>query len=245
MATAFDIITSALKLTGVLADGETPSNDTANQGLTVLNDMIDAWNADRLAIYTTRSDDFPYVLGKQSYTLGTGGDFNITRPARIDAMSTILLTDPSNPVEVPIALFTVDDWQTKVPVKKVDGSFPLICYDTGDFPLRTLNFWPIPTQQTNAVRIYGWQALGAQALLSQVSFPPGYAEAIRYNLAVRVAAEFAVDPSKYAAATVAALAIQGLARIKTMNAPDLEIQSDLIPFPAGYNYRADMFGMGF
>lgn len=245
MATAFDIITSALKLTGVLADGEQPSDDTANQGLTVLNDMIDAWNADRLAIFTTRSDDFPYVLGKQSYTLGTGGDFNITRPARIDAMSTILLTDPANPVEVPITLFTVDDWQTKVPVKKVDGSFPLICYDTGDFPLRTLNFWPIPTQQQNSVRIYGWQALGAQTLLSQVSFPPGYAEAIRYNLAVRVAAEFGVDPSKYAAATVAALAIQGLARIKTMNAPDLEIQSDLIPYPAGYNYRADMFGMGF
>jgi hypothetical protein len=245
MATAFDIITSALKLAGVLADGELPSDDTANQGLTVFNDMIDGWNADRLAIFTTRSDDFPYVLGKQSYTFGTGGDFNAPRPARIDAMSSILLTDPANPVEVPITLFTVEDWQTKVPVKVVDGSFPLICYDTGDFPLRTLNFWPIPSQQQNAVRIYSWQALPAQTLLSQVYFPPGYAEAIRYNLAVRQAAEFNVPADKYASATVGAIAIQSLARIKTMNAPDLELQSDLVPFPAGYNYRADMFGMGF
>lgn len=240
MATASDIITSALKLAGILADAELPSASDANQGLSVFNDMIDSWNAERNAIFTTRSDDFPYVLGKQSYTLGTGGDFNMVRPARIDAMSTILLTDPTTPVEVPISIFTVDDWQTKVPVKAVDGSFPLICYDTGDFPLRTLNFWPIPSQQANAVRIYSWQALPAQTLLSQVSFPPGYAEAIRYNLAVRIGAEFAAPVS----ATVATLAIQSLARIKTMNAPDLELQSDLLPYPDGYNYRADLFGIG-
>ncbi|WP_348269749.1 hypothetical protein P8936_16500 [Edaphobacter paludis] len=241
MATAFDIITSALKLVGVLADGETPSDDTANQGLSVFNDMIDAWNADRLAIFTTRSDDFPLILNQQSYTLGTGGNFNIPRPARIDAMSSILLTNPANPVEVPITMFSVEDWQTKVPVKAVNGSFPLICYDDGDFPLRNLSFWPIPTQQQNSVRIYGWQALPAQTLLAQVSFPPGYAEAIRYNLAARLGAEFNAPTSP----VVVQLAIQGLARVKTMNAPELSLQSDLIPSPAGYNYRADLFGMGF
>jgi hypothetical protein len=127
-----------------------------------------------------------------------------------------------------------------VPVKVVDGSFPLICYDDGGFPLRNLSFWPIPTQQ-NSVRIYSWQALPAQTLLAQVSFPPGYAEAIRYNLAARLGAEFNAPAS----AVVVQLAIQGLARIKTMNAPDLELQSDLVPSPAGYNYRADMFGLGF
>lgn len=239
MATAFDIITSALKLVGVLADGETPSDSNANQGLSVFNDMIDAWNAERNAIFTTRSDDFPFVLGKQSYTLGTGGDFNIPRPARIDAMSAILLANPANPIEVPMSMFMVDDWQTKVPVKVVNGSFPLICYDDGGFPLRTLNFWPIPTQLPNSVRIYSWQALPAQTLLAQVSFPPGYAEAIRYNLAVRIGAEFDAPAS----AVVVQLAIQGLARVKTMNAPDLELQSDLISSPAGYNYAADMFGL--
>lgn len=244
MAKALDIITSALKLVAVLADGEVPDLTTQNQGLSVLNDMTDAWNADRLAIYTTRSDDYPYVLGKQSYTLGTGGDLNATRPARIDGMSTILLQNPANPIEVPISLFTVDEWQTKVPVKQVNGSFPLICYDSGDFPLRTLNFWPIPTQPANSVRIYSWQALPAQTLQSLVSFPPGYAEAIRYNLAVRLAAEFGVDPSKYAAATVAQLAAKSFGTIKTMNAPDLSLQSDLLPGATGWNYKADLFGIG-
>ena len=239
MATAFDIITSALKLVGVLADGETPSDDTANQGLSVFNDMIDGWNAERNAIFTTRTDDFPLILGKQAYTLGAGGDFNIPRPARIDAMSAILLSNPSNPVEVPMNLWSVEDWQN-VPVKSVSGSFPLSCYDDGGFPLRTLNMWPITSQVPNSVRIYSWQALTEPALLTDpVVFPPGYAEAFRYNLAVRIAAEFGTSAS----ATVVALAVQSLARVKTMNAPDLQMRSDIVPAPAGYNYKADLFGL--
>jgi hypothetical protein len=239
MATAFDIITSALRLTGVLADEEQPSDNIANQGLSVMNDMFDAWNAERQAIFTTRSDDFPFVLGQQAYTLGTGGDFDIPRPARIDSMSTILLEDPGNPIEVPLTMWTVDDWQN-MPVKIVTGSFPLACYDDGGFPLRTLNFWPIPIDQPSSARIYSWQALRAQTLTSQVAFPPGYAEAIRYNLAVRIGEEF----NRSASSVVVQLAIQGLARIKTMNAPELELRSDLMPNNGFYNYRADLFGIG-
>jgi hypothetical protein len=154
-------------------------------------------------------------------------------------MSAILLSNPTNPVEVPMAMFSVDDWQNKVPVKNVPGTFPLIFYDTGDFPLRVLNFWPIPSQVPNSVRIYSWQALPAQTLLSVVDFPPGYAEAFRYNLAVRLGAEFAAPAST----VVVQLAIQALARVKSINAPDVEMQSDLVPSPAGYNYKADLFGI--
>lgn len=237
--TALDLITTSLRTIGVLASGEAPTASEGEDGLETLNEMIDSWNADRLAIYTTGSNDFPLVLGKQSYTLGPGGDFDMQRPARIDGMSAILLNDPNNPVEVPMAMFTVEQWQNEVPVKIVDGNFPQICYDTGDFPLRVLNMWPIPTLEQNSVRIYGWQALAAQTLFSEVTFPPGYAEAFKYNLAGRLAAEFGVTLSP----VVATLAVQSLARIKTMNAPDLSLRSDLSPYPAGYNYKADLFGI--
>jgi hypothetical protein len=241
MATAYDIITSALRLINVMASGEQTPIAMANESLSVLNDMIDGWNAERLAIFTTRTDDFPFVLGQQSYTMGAGGDFNVPRPARIDAMSTIQLTNPGNPVEIPIAMYSVEDWQTQVPVKNVQGSIPLICYDDGGFPLRTLNFWPIPIDQPNAVRIYSWQALTQPAnLASQMAFPPGYKEAFRYNLAVALSAEFASTLSP----TVAAIAVSSKARLKSMNAPDLELRSDLAPNPAGWNYKADLFGIG-
>lgn len=237
--TAFDVITSALRLVGVLAAGEQPDEPDANDCLQVFNDMIDAWNAERNAIFTTQTQDFPFVAGQQSYTMGPGGDFDTQRPARIDAMSAILLYNASNPVEVPMSLYTVDQWQNDVPVKQVNGNFPQLCYDDGGFPLRTLNMWPIPIDQPNVVRIYSWQALAAQTLTSQVTFPPGYAQALRYNLAVLLGEEYNHSASQI----VVGIAIQSKARIKSMNAPDLLLQSDLIPQPAGYNYKADLFGI--
>jgi len=237
-----DLIASALRLINVVAAGEPMPIATASDSLMVLDQMIDAWNADRLAIFTTSSIDFPYVLGQQSYTCGPSGDFDMPRPARIDGMSSILLNDPSNPVEVPLTLYSVSDWQSLVPVKVVSGTFPLICYDDGGFPLRTLNFWPIPTQQPNSVRIYGWQALqGASNLQATLAFPPGYLEAFRYNLAVRLAAEFVAQMPPI----VAQIAVESLGRLRSMNAPQLSLRSDLVPDPDGYNYRADLFGIGF
>jgi hypothetical protein len=81
----------------------------------------------------------------------------------------------------------------------------------------------------------------ATSLQSKLSYPQGYAEALRYNLAVRLAAEFAAPVS----GPVAQIAIESLARVKTMNAPQLNMRSDLVPDPAGWNYRADLFNMGY
>ena len=240
MATALDLISSALRLINVMAAGEQTPIDMANDSLLVLNDMIDSWNADRLAIYTVQSTDFPFVLGQQTYTLGTGGNFNLARPPKIEGMSTIQLTNPSTPVEIPIALYTWEEWQNQVPVKNVSGSIPLICYDDQAFPNRNLNFWPIPFDQPNSVRIYHWAELPAQMLAAAVSFPPGYRQAFRYNLAALLAAEFAQPVP----AVVAEIAVDSLARVKAMNMPELVLQSDLIPDPSGWNYKADMFGIG-
>jgi hypothetical protein len=242
MATAYDLIRSALRLVGVYATGEALQIDDATDSLVVLNDLIDSWNAARLTIFTTKSEDFPLIGGQQTYTMGPGGDFDTARPARIDAMSAILLFAPDNPVEVPIDMYSVDEWQLKVPVKATTGTFPQICYDTGDYPLRSLNFWPIPNTTLNLVRIYSWAALAEPAALNTpIAFPPGYQRALRFNLAVDLAAEFGVANLP---PVVAQVAIESKAVIKTMNVPDLGMQSDLMAAPAGYNYKADLFGIG-
>jgi hypothetical protein len=236
------MIASVLRLIGVLESGEPPTSDENNDSFAALNQMIDAWNADGLSIYTTRSDDYTLIAGQQSYTLGNGGDFNSNRPARINSMSAILLDNPTNPIEVPMVSYTIDEWQNKIPVKQVMSTFPQVYYDTGDFPLRTINFWPIPSTSANNVRIYSWQALGLPvALNSYMAFPPGYAEAFRYNLAIRLAPEFSAPVAPF----VQTNAVESLARLKTMNAPLLNLMSDLLPTEGGYNYRADMFNIGY
>lgn len=237
--TAYDLIKSALRLIGANTAGEEVPIEEAGDGLNTLNQMLDAWNADRLSVYTTISTDFPFTLNQQAYTLGSGGDFDMTRPARISAMSSILTTNPDNPIEVPITMYTVQDWQLQMPVKNVTGSFPQICYDDGSFPLRVLNFWPIPQQQ-NSVRIYSWQPLLLlDSLKTNITLPQAYARALRFNLAIDLAPEYDKEPSP----TVVARARESVSILKTMNQPALELRSDLLAVEPGYNYKADLFGI--
>lgn len=240
--TAYDLIRSSLRLINALAADEPLDDSMANDALVTFNQMVDSWNADSLAIFTTRTDDFPFIANQQDYTLGAGGDFNMPRPARIDSMSAIILDNPTNPVEIPLACYTVDDWQNKIPVKAVSSSFPQIYYDTGDFPLRKIKFWPYPNTNQNKVRIYSWQALTQPATLqTDITFPPGYAEAFRFNLALRLAPEYSGSP---VSSLVIQTATESLARVKTMNAPSLELQSDLVPTADNAQmWRAEMFGI--
>lgn len=240
MLTALSLISSSLRLIGALEAGETPSLDESADALGVFQDMVDSWNADSLAIFTIDSQDFPFNLGQQSYTMGTGGDFDVPRPASITGISAILLQDPGNPIEQPMTMYSVDEWQNQIPVKTVDSSFPQICYDDGGFPLRTLNFWPIPRYQQNSVRIYSWTALASPAAYSTpIAFPPGYQEAFRYNLAVRFAPEY----NAVLRPEVAQMAIELLGRVRTKNASLTDLRSDLLATIPGYNYRADLFGL--
>jgi hypothetical protein len=238
--TALSLITAALRMLNVVASAELPTNDEANDAMMAFQWMIDSWNADSLSVFTIGSDDYSLTLGQQSFTLGPGGNFDTTRPSKIVGVSAILLNNPDNPVEVPMDMYTWDQWQNQVPVKNVQGSFPQICYDDGGMPLRTLNFWPIPTLQANNVRIYSWQSLIWPATLQTLlNFPPGYARAFVYNLAVELAPQYGaqIPPA------VAKIATDSLAMIKTANAPDLHLTSDLCTVPGAYQWKADMFGI--
>ena len=56
--TAGDQINAALRLIGMLAEGETPSADTSNDALNGLNQMIDSWNTERLSVFSTQDQVF-------------------------------------------------------------------------------------------------------------------------------------------------------------------------------------------
>ena len=77
----------------------------------VLNQMLDAWQIDRLLVFTIAIQDFPFVSTKQTYTMGSGGDFNVPRPARIERASIVLLSNPTNPLELSMKYTTSEaDW---------------------------------------------------------------------------------------------------------------------------------------
>jgi len=230
-----------MRLIGALASGETMPADEAADGLMVLNQMLDSWQAERLMAFTINIQEFPLVPGQQTYTMGPGGNFNVARPAKIERISIVSLNNPAQPLELPMEMLTDADWQDEIPVKLVPGSLPLQVYDDGAFPLRNLNYWTIPTIPVNT-RIYSWQALNQfPDLVTDLTFPPGYLEALRYNLAIRLIAEM---PGEYSQVTVGVsqtLATESLARVRSMNLPLIQSFCDPALSSEGghYDYRSD------
>lgn len=237
---ALDLISSSMRLIGALASGEVPTNSEASDGLLVLNQMLDSWNADRLTVFTITIAQFTLTVNQQVYTYGTGGDFNAPRPSKIDRISIVSLTNPAQPLELPIDYYTDWNWQ-QTPVKNIQTTLPQAVYDDQAFPLRNLSFWPIPTAIVQT-RIYGWTPLTQYTdLTTDNTYPPGYIEALRYNLAVRLMAEMPGGFDPIMASVTAPLAVESLARIRSLNIPIVESYCDaaLTDKATRYNYYSD------
>lgn len=241
--TPLDIITSAMRLIGVLASGETPEAAEAEDALVIANSMMDAWTAVRTLVFTVnRSGPFNLTPGQQTYTMGPGGGpFNLTsvRPPKITRMGMMVLTNPLQPLELEVEMLTDAEW-ADIPVKNISSSIPLKCWDDGGFPQRTLSFWCVPTTVVQAVP-YVWQALTQFAdLFTDYKFPPAYEKAIRYNLAVDLAPEFGVESLN---PVVAQQAILTRGEIKRMNSPIIDLKCDPAVLGSGgiYDWRSDTF----
>ena len=233
--TGNDLIASSLRLIGVLASGETPTGAEGSDALSVLNNMLDSWNAEHLAVFRETITEHTLTASTHTYTMGSGGDIDVTRPAKIERVSIVNLSNASQPLELPIEVLDEDKWQ-RIPVKDIESSLPSVVFDNKAFPLRSLRFWPTPSVEVKT-RIYWWTPLTAFTLAADNTFPPGYEKAIRYNLAVDLAPEF----GRTVPVAVAFQADKSMGIIKRMNLPKLEMSVDAALRGGGgqYNWITD------
>lgn len=209
MTTALDIVTSAIEHLGASAIGEPVDAGEADDALRALNKMLDTWNSESLTIYTTQPQVFPFVASKASYTLGVGGDFNIPRPVKIE---TVTIRSSGN-IDFPCEIISEQEYSA-IPLKTISSTLPYKMYDDGDFPLKNLIFYPVPADASYSAVLWVWQSFStATVLTSTMSFPPGYTEALEYNLAVRIAPKYGRPVS----ADLRQLAMDSKAQIQRAN----------------------------
>ena len=218
--TGLELICAALRLIGVLATGETPSANEANDALTALNDLIDSWSTENLLIVAKVVETFPLVVNQQVYTIGVGGNFSTARPQLIEhAAIQVLSNNPVN--EIPVDIINLDQW-SDIQVKSVTSSIPLRLYNDDNYPLSNLSLWPVPSVANN-ITLYSWKPISEIASLTTiVSLPPGYSMALKYNLAVALSAEYGKEPTEI----VLAGAIGAKANIKRMNIKPILMGTD-------------------
>lgn len=237
-----DLLAAGARLAGILASGDTLQGNMPSEMLTIAQDMIDEWQADGLKIFAEGSNTFPLTIGRQVYTLGNTGvtDFVMQRPAHIERMG-ILLTgsNPIQPPEIPISVLDIDGW-ANIRVKNIQGNYPLNCWPDYQFPNMNLSFYQIPGLGCSVV-IYAWNPLSTFPDLNttDVTFPPAYTRALKYNLAVAFAAEYKTPPDQL----VLGIAQESLSKLKELNlpAPILTCDSGLTGRAGYYDWRSDTY----
>ncbi|MES2355609.1 MAG: hypothetical protein V4568_14665 [Pseudomonadota bacterium] len=230
--TGLDLLSGSLRLIGVLAANETPSSTEANNALESLNLMIDSWSNERLLINSIVREVFALVGGQQTYTFGTGGNFNSSRPMLIE---TALLQIPSTTpvVEIPVGILNKDQYAAET-IKTLAATYPRCLYNDDNYPLANINVWPVPSAVCSLV-FYSVKPLTTiAALTTTISVPLGYQRALKYNLALELAPEY----GKTVSPEVIGIAVSSKADIKRMNSKPsyLRVDDALQAKPAGWNW---------
>ncbi len=235
MTTARDIITLALFDAGIFATGTTPSGTDINNGLIRLNEMIAQWQRQRWLIYVLRDVSLA-MTGALSYTIGTGGNFNVTRPDRLEA-AYIRQTTPAAPNQPdwPLELVQSREAYSNIVLKQL-GSFPRYIFYESSFPLGRVYPWPLPTSLYE-LHLLLKEVLQTFANLSDVfAMPEEYKAALRWNL-VKI---FLIAYRLPADEEVNKQAASSLNIIRNANAqiPTLRMPLELVR-PGLYNYLSD------
>ena len=211
--TAGDQINGALRLIGQLAEGETPSAATSQDALTAMNQMIDSWSTERLAVFSTQDQVFMWPPGAISRTLGPTGNFVGNRPILLD--DSTYFRDPANNISFGIKIINQQQYDG-IAVKTVTSTYPQVIWINMDYPNIDMYIYPVPT------KVLEWHFISVSeldqpaTLATVLSFPPGYLRAFRYYLACEIAAEFGVEPSPQ----VSRIAMTSKRNLKRINNPD-------------------------
>lgn len=176
--TARATIQGALKLIGVLDPAETMSPEDSDDGLIMLNNIVDAWNLERLNIYTIT--EVVATFAGASATIGPGQQINTPRPMRIESAFY-----RRSGIDYQLRIVDVDEYNA-ITLKTVSGDYPEVMYYNGDSPTGTVFVWPVPASNEYHLQVQS-QLTAFTDLDDLHTLPQGYQKALMYTLAPEMA----------------------------------------------------------
>jgi hypothetical protein len=213
MTTAGDLINGSLRLLGVLAEGETPSSETSQDALVAMNQMIQSWNTERLAVFSTQDQVVTWPPSTISRTFGPTGDIVANRPIAID--DSTYFRDPASGISYGLKLINQQQYNG-IAVKTVTSTYPQVLWVNMTYPNIEMYVYPVPTKVLEFHVVSVEELTQPANLATDLAFPPGYLRAFRYNLACELAPEFGTEPSRQ----VSRIAMASKRNLKRVNNPD-------------------------
>ncbi len=188
MPTGLSYINDAFEIAGIYAPGETPTADEANGALRSMNDMLASWSAELSPVFCQRHDVYQMTASVAHYTIGPTGTFVQPRPNKIqNAMVRV-----QGNLDYPLQIITPAEYQG-LNLKTLTG-IPQYLAVNPTMPNLELSLYYVP-QQSYELNLNTLISLDSQTLNGEVEFPPGYEEAVKYNLALRLAGKYGAAAS--------------------------------------------------
>lgn len=191
MSTALDIITQALRRIGVYGPNDTITDADAQDCLVRLNDMLDMWSNENLMCLTELEQSGALVVAQNSYTIGSGGNFNVTRPIKIKDGAGAAYIQDTNGNNFPVDVVQRDQWNLiGNRGSSITSNYPTTFFYDPQYPLGVLNVFPTPNTTFTAFWDSYLQLTDFATLSSSFSMPPGYKKAMQDNLAIEIWPDF-------------------------------------------------------
>jgi hypothetical protein len=185
-ATRDTIIYGALRLAGVIAQGETPTASQISDAATSLNYMIKAWEADGMPLWAITNYAITPVAGQAVYTLNNPKPLKILQAFNRDITSS---------VDIPMRVITRQEYNM-LGNKSTTGN-PIQVWFNPDRDATTVTMFPTPdanaaTQRTIYV-VCQRPYQDFDSATDTPDFPQEWYEAVKYGLAMRLAGDYNID----------------------------------------------------
>ena|ERR1700685_1928935 len=223
--TVSDLITLALKDSGILGVGQSAAAEDMNDAFTKANEILAQWNRQRFIIYHLIDINLP-MTGAISYTVGPGGDFNVPRPDRLEAafLRQTSGANPVTPIDYPLSIIPSYEDYAQIALKNLNTNISYcVFYDSG-WPLGKVFPYPVPSSSYALHLIVKDQLTAFTNLAQVISLPPEYSSALRYTLCCWLRPAYGLEPDPQ----IVALAKTAMQIIRGAN-----VQIPLLGTPAG------------
>ena len=239
MTTVRQLIGSCHRLLGLADSGNVLPEAVYQDNLDDLNTMLDGWSIERLSIYNTIDQVVVWPASTASGTLGPSGTLALVsggdavRPVLVDDAT--YFVDASTGISYGIKLINQQQYDG-IAVKTVTSTYPQVMWVNMSFPDISMTVYPVPTKALQ-FHVISVEVLSQVASLStDLSLPPGYERALKYNLACEIATTLNVDPPRQ----VMRIADVSKRALKRINNPDdiMSIPYSIVATRQRYNIFA-------
>ena len=247
MTTWVELINLIFRDSGVLGVGQALQAQDTSDAVQRINMMLSQWKRRRWLVY--HLVDYSHTMdGSLFYTIGSGGDINVTRPNSIEsAFMRQSVQSAPNQIDYPLRLIQSYEDYSRIALKNMQaGPSWYLFYDSG-YPLGKLYPWPLAGGSAGGsgpfeLHIQVKSELTTVGDITQdIALPPEYEEAIYAVQKQRTRSAYRLPPDKD-------INDQARAALETLRTANFQIPT--LNMPAGiqargaYNIWSDSFGPG-